>query len=392
MGDPVNSEELEVSVVIPCLNEALTVGPCVRQAVETLSRHALAGEVILADNGSVDGSRERAEEAGARVVPVQKKGYGNALAGGIAAARGKFIIMGDADGSYDFGDLHRFVAQLRGGSDLVQGCRFPRGGGTIEAGAMPFTHRWLGNPVLSLLARIMFRTRINDVYCGLRGFTRSFYDRANMRCTGMEFATEMIIKAAQLGVPTSELPITLHRDGRGGRPSHLRTFRDGWYTLRLFLICSPDWLFLVPGAAFCVAGLLGGILSLSAVRIGPATLGVHSLLVSSLLLLIGTQCCFLGIFAHTFALVKGLRPSGAFIVGFYRFFNLEKALLLSAAVAVVGAALIAHVFIGWRAEGYGSLDYAHTLRAVIPGVTLVALAVQTMLSSFMVSILSLQSR
>jgi hypothetical protein len=162
--------------------------------------------------------------------------------------------------------------------------------------------------------------------------------------------------------------------------------------LRLFLICSPDWLFLVPGAAFCVAGLLGGILSLSAVRIGPATLGVHSLLVSSLLLLIGTQCCFLGIFAHTFALVKGLRPSGAFIVGFYRFFNLEKALLLSAAVAVVGAALIAHVFIGWRAEGYGSLDYAHTLRAVIPGVTLVALAVQTMLSSFMVSILSLQSR
>ncbi len=387
-----NSRQLEVSVVIPCLNEARSVGACVRQAVETLSLHNLAGEVILADNGSVDGSREKAQEAGARVVPVELKGYGNALAGGIAAARGEFIIMGDADGSYDFRDLHRFVAQLRTGSDLVQGCRFPKGGGRIEPGAMPFTHRWLGNPALSLLARIMFGTRINDVYCGLRGFTRSFYDRANMRCTGMEFATEMIIKAAQLGVPTSELPITLHRDGRGGRPSHLRTFRDGWYTLRLFLICSPDWLFLVPGVAISVAGLLGGILSLSAVRIGPATLGVHTLLVSSLLLLVGTQCCFLGIFAHTFALVKGLRPSGAFIVGFYRFFNLEKALLLAAAVALMGAALIASVFLDWKAGGFGPLDYARTLRSVIPGVTLMALAVQTMLSSFMVSILSLESK
>ncbi len=392
MGHSLNSDEPEVSVVIPCLNEARSVGACVRQAVETLSRHNLAGEVILADNGSVDGSRERAADAGARVVPVEKKGYGNALAGGIAAARGRYIIMGDADGSYDFGDLHHFVAQLRAGSDLVQGCRFPRGGGRIEEGAMPFTHRWLGNPALSLLARIMFRTRINDVYCGLRGFSRSFYDRANMRCTGMEFATEMIIKAAQLGVPTSELPITLHRDGREGRPSHLRTFRDGWLTLRLFLICSPDWLFLVPGVAFTAIGLLGSILSLSAVRVGPATLGVHSLLVSALLLLIGTQCCFLGIFAHTFALVKGLRPSGAFIVGFYRFFNLEKALVLSGAVALVGVVLIASVFLDWKAAGFGPLDYARTLRWVIPGVTLVALAVQSMLSSFMVSILSLESK
>jgi hypothetical protein len=388
----VNSEEPEVSVVIPCLNEARTVGACVRRAVETLSRHNLAGEVILADNGSVDGSRERALEAGARVVPIGKKGYGNALAGGIAAARGRFIIMGDADGSYDFGDLHRFVDQLRAGSDLVQGCRFPRGGGRIDGGAMPFTHRWLGNPALSLLARLMFRTRINDIYCGLRGFTRSFYDRANMRCTGMEFATEMIIKAAQMKVPTSELPITLHRDGREGRPSHLRTFRDGWFTLWLFLICSPDWLFLFPGAVLVMAGLLGSALSLSAARVGPATLGVHSLLVSALLILIGTQCCFLGIFAHTFALVRGLRPSGAFIVGFYRLFNLEKALVLGGVVALVGVGLIASVFLGWRAEGFGPLDYARTLRSVIPGVTLVALAVQTILSSFMVSILSFESR
>jgi len=265
--------------VIPCLDEAHTVGGCVRQAVEALSRSGLAGEVILADNGSVDGSRELAAEAGAQVVCIPLKGYGNALAGGIAAARGTFIIMGDADGSYDFGELPRFVDQLRVGFELVQGCRFPKYGGRIESGAMPLMHRWIGNPMLTVLARFMFGTRINDVYCGLRGFTRSFYDRANLRCTGMEFATEMIIRAAQLGVRTRELPITLSCDGRSGRPSHLRTFRDGWYTLRLFLLCSPDWLFLLPGISLIACGLLGSAVSLWAVRIGPATFGVHSLLV-----------------------------------------------------------------------------------------------------------------
>jgi len=388
----VNPNELEVSVVIPCLNEAPTVGACVRQAVGAISRHRLAGEVILADNGSSDGSRELAAAAGARVVSIPQRGYGQALAGGIAASRGIFIVMGDADGSYDFSEIPQFVAQLRAGNDLVQGCRLPGGGGNIEAGAMPFTHRWFGNPALTILARIMFRTPVNDVYCGLRGFTRSFYDRANLRCTGMEFATEMIIKAAQLRVRTAELPITLHRDGRNGRPSHLRTFRDGWFTLRLFLLCSPDWLFMLPGIVLALCGLLGGVLSYSAVHVGPATLGVHSLLVSSLLLMIGTQCCFLGIFAHTFALVSGLRPAGSFIVGFYRFFNLERALVGAAVVSLFGLYLIAGVFLKWRAEGFGPLVYEHTLRSVIPGVTLVALSAQVAFSSFMVSILSLESK
>ncbi len=387
-----NPNELEVSVVIPCLNEAPTVGACVRQAVGAISRHRLAGEVILADNGSSDGSRELAAAAGARVVSIPQRGYGQALAGGIAASRGIFIVMGDADGSYDFSEIPQFVAQLRAGNDLVQGCRLPGGGGNIEAGAMPFTHRWFGNPALTILARIMFRTPVNDVYCGLRGFTRSFYDRANLRCTGMEFATEMIIKAAQLRVRTAELPITLHRDGRNGRPSHLRTFRDGWFTLRLFLLCSPDWLFMLPGIVLALCGLLGGVLSYFAVHVGPATLGVHSLLVSSLLLMIGTQCCFLGIFAHTFALVSGLRPAGSFIVGFYRFFNLERALVGAAVVSLFGLYLIAGVFLKWRAEGFGPLVYEHTLRSVIPGVTLVALSAQVAFSSFMVSILSLESK
>jgi hypothetical protein len=388
----VNTPDPEVCVVIPCLNEARTVGACVRRAVEALRLHNICGEVVLADNGSVDGSRERATEAGARVVAIPKKGYGHALAGGIAETRSPFIVMGDADGSYDFGELPRFVAQLRTGYELVQGCRLPSGGGKIEPGAMPFLHRWIGNPTLTALARFMFGTRINDVYCGLRGFTRSFYDRANLRCTGMEFATEMIIKAAQMGARTTELPITLHCDGRGGGPSHLRTFRDGWLTLRLFLICSPDWLFLAPGTVLAAFGLLGSALSLAAAHVGVATLGVHSLLVCSLFLIVGVQCCFLGIFAHTFAIVKGLQPSGAFIVGFYRLFNLEKALLGAGVLALVGLVLIASVFLEWRAGGFGPLAYARTLRIVIPGVTLVALAAQVVFSSFMVSILSLESK
>jgi len=387
-----SSIELEVSVVIPCLNEADTVGVCVRQAMDALVRHDIAGEVIVVDNGSTDDSCERAVEAGARLLSVPERGYGHALMGGIAAARGTCIIMGDADGSYDFSTLHRFVAQIRAGYDLVQGCRFPRGGGQIESGSMPFVHRWVGNPALTQLARCMFGTRLHDIYCGLRGFTRSFYNRANLRCTGMEFATEMIIKAAQLGVRTAEVPITLSRDGRNGRPSHLRTFRDGWRTLRLFLLCSPNWLFLIPGIALVVSGLSGSMLGLVAGRIGPAILGVHTLLVSCLFLLVGTQSCFLGIFAHTFAMVEGLRPSSAALMAFYRLFNLEKALLCASIIALVGLALIAVVYFDWRRGGYGPLDYSRTLRFVGPGVTLLALAAQTVFSSFMVSFLGLDRK
>lgn len=384
--------EIEVSVIIPCLNEAGTVAAAVRQAVAALVNQGLNGEVIVADNGSTDGSRDLAAAAGAQVVLVEKRGYGHALMGGIAAARARFIVMGDADGSYDFGETPNFVARLREGYDLVQGCRFPKGGGTIAQGAMPLLHQRFGNPLLTGLARMMFGTRLNDVYCGLRGFTRSFYDRANLRCTGMEFATEMIIKAAQLGARSTEIPITLARDGRGGRRSHLRTFRDGWRTLRLFLLYSPGHLFMYPGLILMGLGLFGSVLALLGVRIGPATLDVHTLLVSSLLILVGAQSCFMAIFAHTFALVEDLRPGNAFIIGFYRHFNLEKAMVVAGAVALVGIALIAVVFLDWRGRGYGRLDYAHTLRIVIPGVTLVALAAQATISSFMVSILGLDRK
>jgi len=382
----------EVSVVVPCLNEAGTVAVCVRRALDALASAGLEGEVIVADNGSSDGSRELAAAAGARVVPVAARGYGHALMAGIAAARGRLIVMGDADGSYDFGETPRIVARLKEGFELVQGCRLAAGGGTIAPGAMPPLHRWFGNPLLSWLARRMFRTPLHDIYCGLRGFTRAFYERANLRCTGMEFATEMIIKAAHLGVRTAEVPITLHPDGRGGAPSHLRTFRDGWRTLRLFLLCSPRWLFLVPGCLLLGAGLLGSILALAGVRVGRATLDVHTLLLSNLLLLVGVQTLSLAVFARTFAVVEGLKPAGRSVDLFYRWFNLERALIVAALLGLAGLALVAKVWLGWRAEGYGPLSYAHTLRLVIPGVTLLALSAQAVFSSFMVSTLGLDRK
>ena len=392
MTSPLTPDGVDISVVIPCLNEARGVSACVRRALESFAAGGLRGEVVVADNGSTDGSRELAAGAGARVVAVPARGYGNALMGGIAAARGDLLVMGDADGSYDFAEVPRFVAKLRDGYALVQGCRFPKGGGRIEGDAMPITHRWFGNPLLTVLARRMFGTRLNDVYCGLRGFTRAFYDQANLRCTGMEFATEMIIKAAQLGVRTAEIPITLSRDSRDGKPSHLHTFRDGWRTLRLFLICSPDWLFLAPGLLLLSGGLAGSVLALEGIRIGPAHLDVHSLLVCCLLVLIGAQSCSMAIFAHSYAIKESLRPPRAFILAFYRVFNLEKALVISGFVALAGLALIAKVFLGWRAQGYGPLDYAHTLRIVIPGVTLVALSAQSVISSFMVSVLGMDRK
>jgi glycosyltransferase involved in cell wall biosynthesis len=245
--DLLKGDAPELSVVIPCLNEHETIGICVEKAVRAMREAGIDGEVILADNGSTDGSIDIATRAGARHVAVPAKGYGNALMGGISAARGRFVIMGDADDSYDFLEIPKFVQKLRAGSELVQGCRLPSGGGSIAPGAMPKLHRWWGNPMFSWLARRWFGAPIHDVYCGLRGFTKDLYGRLDQRCTGMEFATEMIIKASLSGAAISEVPITLHVDGRKTRAPHLKTFRDGWRTLRFFLMCSPRWLFLMPG-------------------------------------------------------------------------------------------------------------------------------------------------
>ncbi|MCS6850284.1 MAG: glycosyltransferase family 2 protein [Gemmataceae bacterium] len=380
---------LEVSVVMPCLNEADTVATCIRKARRALQEHGLEGEIIVADNGSTDGSVEMAAAEGARVVRVAERGYGHALMGGIAAARGRFIIMGDADDSYDFGEIPRIVAGLRQGAQLVQGCRLPSGGGTIRPAAMPFLHRWCGNPLLSWLARRMFGVPVHDVYCGLRGFTRELYDRLDLRCTGMEFATEMIIKASLYGEPIAEVPITLHPDGRKQGRSHLRTFRDGWRTLRLFLLYSPRWLFLVPGLLLIALGLLGYGLALPAATFAGITLDAHTLLVASLATLLGYQSVLFGVFSKTFAVRERLLPFDPRLARWLAWFRLERCLLLGAAAFLVGLGLIGVAWDQWRAIGFGRLDYARTMRWVIPGVTLASLGFQTILAGFLLSILDL---
>ncbi len=382
----------EVTVVIPCLNEEKTVGRCVAAAVAAMRAAGLAGDVIVADNGSRDASRERAAAAGAQVIVVARRGYGSALMAGIAAARSRFVIMGDADASYDFGEVPRLVAKLREGYDLVQGCRLPLGGGTVAPGAMPWSHRWIGNPMLSFLARTFFHTGLNDVYCGLRGFTKDFFLRMDQRCTGMEFATEMIIKAALHRVRIAEVPITLHRDGREGAGSHLRTFHDGWRTLRLFLLYSPRWLHLIPSVTLLVLGVGSGLLAWFGVRIGPATLGSHTLLIATVLILLGYQGLFLALFARTFAWRENLAPVTPGLEKFYRIFTLERAILLSVTASVLGCLLIASVVWTWRELGYGNLPYAETLRRVVPGVLLIALAAQTFFGSFVISLASLERK
>jgi glycosyltransferase involved in cell wall biosynthesis len=384
--------QLEVSIVMPCLNEADTLESCVTKALRALRENNLDGEVIVADNGSADGSPEIARRLGARVVPVAAKGYGHALMGGIAAARGRFIIMGDADDSYDFLETPKFVEKLRQGYDLVQGCRLPSGGGRVMPGAMPFLHRWWGNPMFSLLSRWWFRAPIHDVYCGLRGFTKELYQRLDQRCTGMEFATEMIIKASLFGAKIGEVPITLHPDGRKAHAPHLKTFRDGWRTIRFFLMCSPRWLFLWPGAALIAAGLVGYALALPGVKIGPATLDAHTLLFASLAILCGYQAIVFAIFTKTFAINEGLLPADPRMNRFFQIVNLERGLLLSAVALGIGLTLLLAAVLQWRAVGFGNLDYAHTMRLVVPGATLTALGFQTALSSFFVSILGMHRR
>ena len=382
----------EVSVVIPCLNEADTIGTCVEKAQRALDAQNICGEIIVADNGSKDGSRAIASRLGASVVEVDEKGYGNALMGGIAAARGKFIIMGDADDSYDFQDIPRFVDKLRSGFDLVQGCRLPSGGGTVLPGAMPLSHRWLGNPLLSRLTRWMFHAPIHDVYSGMRGFTKALYARLDQRCTGMEFATEMIIKASLYGAKIGEIPITLHPDGRKSHAPHLRTFRDGWRTLRFFLMYSPRWLFLMPGAFLVLLGLMGYGIAMPGMTLRGVTFDAHTLLFASLAMLCGYQAILFAMFTKVFAISEGLMPEDRRLARAFDAVSLERGLIMASIALVIGLALLVAAVNEWRLAGFGSLDYARTMRLVIPGVTLAALGFQTVLSSFFVSILGMRRR
>jgi glycosyltransferase involved in cell wall biosynthesis len=387
-----NQNAPEVSIVMPCLNEVETLAICIEKASQALSSNNIAGEIIVADNGSTDGSQAIATRLGSRLVNVEERGYGNALMGGIAAAKGKFIIMGDADDSYDFNEIPSFVEKLKQGFDLVQGCRLPSGGGTIIPGAMPFLHRVCGNPMFSFLARWWFKSPLSDVYCGLRGFKKDFQLNLYQRCTGMEFATEMIIKASLSNARITEVPITLHLDGRKTRAPHLRTFRDGWRTIRLFLICCPRWLFLVPGMILIFSGIVGYAIAMPGVTLNGVTFDAHTLLFASLAILCGHQSVIFAIFTKTFAINERLLPEDPRMTRFFEVVNLERGLVISLTALLAGVVLLAAALNAWRLTGFGHMDYAKTMRLVIPGATLTALGFQTILASFFVSILGMRRR
>jgi glycosyltransferase involved in cell wall biosynthesis len=375
---------VELTILMPCLDEAATVGVCVQKARAFLQRSGVEGEVLVADNGSSDGSREIAARAGARVIEVARRGYGAALAAGIAAARGRYVIMGDADDSYDFSRLDAFVEKLRQGYSLVMGNRF-RGG--ILPGAMPPLHRYLGNPVLSLIGRVLFRSTARDFHCGLRGFDRDAARALDLRTRGMEFASELVVKAALAGWRVAEVPVVLHPDGRGRAP-HLRSWRDGWRHLRFLLLFSPRWLFLYPGVALLAAGsVLTATLYFTPLRIGGAGLDIHSMLYASAGALLGMQLCLFALFARVSAQNAGLLPHRRAFDRLLELCTLERGLLFGLAVAGTGLAWSAAAFWQWRETGFGALDPRLVMRDTIPAASLMVGGVEIMLASFLLSLL-----
>jgi glycosyltransferase involved in cell wall biosynthesis len=380
------ADELEVSIVMPCLNEAETLATCVDQARAALEQNGLRGEVIVADNGSTDGSQEIAAAHGASVVTVRRKGYGCALQGGIAAARGRYVLMGDADDSYDFGHAPRFVEKLRAGFDLVMGNRFAGG---ILPGAMPWKNRHVGNPILSSLGQLLFRCPSKDFHCGLRGFSKAAYERMQLQTTGMEFASEMVIKATLLEMRITEVPTTLKKDGRS-RPPHLRPWRDGWRHLRFMLLYSPRWLFLFPGFILFVLGLAGMIaLAARPWTVGHVTFDVHTLVYAMLAMLLGFQGVSFAVMSKIYATQSGLLPPNPVMTRLFRFVTLETGLLVGGAVFAAGLGLSIYAVWRWGQVDFGSLDHSGMLRLVIPGAGFMALGVQAMLLSFFLSILGL---
>ncbi|MGC3957995.1 MAG: glycosyltransferase family 2 protein [Verrucomicrobiota bacterium] len=380
------SDTIELSIVMPCLNEAETLQRCIEKARLGIERAGVRGEVIVADNGSTDGSVEIAQKYGARAVPVKAKGYGSALRGGIEAAYGKWIIMGDADDSYDFSNIAGFVQQFRAGFELVMGCRLPVGGGTIAPGAMPWKNRWIGNPVLSFIGRLFFKCPAHDFHCGLRGFTKDAYQRMELTTTGMEFASEMIIKATLKELKITEVPITLHKDGRS-RPPHLKPWRDGWRHLRFMLIYSPQWLFFVPGLLLSVIGFLTGIALVvkSPIMLGSVRLDVGTMTVAFMGGLIGTQLVAFAFFTKVFAIAEGLLPAPTQFNRWFRVFSLEKGLIFGALVLLTGLAMLAHAVWSWKHVEFGLLPFEDNLRRLVPAGALSTLGIQIIFSSFLMS-------
>jgi glycosyltransferase involved in cell wall biosynthesis len=380
-------ETLDVSVVMPCFNECATIGTCISKALRTMDRLGLRGEVIVGDNGSTDGSQQIAAALGARVIPVAEHGYGAALQGAIAAARGRFVVMGDSDGSYDFSRLDLFLDKLQEGYDLVIGNRFQ---GEILPGAMPPLHRYAGNPILSGIGRLFFKSPVGDFHCGLRAFRRDSIAPLRLQMQGMEFASEMIVKATIFGLRLAEVPTTLSRDGRN-RPSHLRTWRDGWRHLRFLLIYSPRWLFLYPGLLLFATGTLASLWLLPGPRTaGKVTFDVDTLLFSAMTILIGSQSINFAVLTEIFAVTRGFLPRDPHLERILRHVTLERGLALGAALLLAGAGMWLGGLSYWRSMNFGNLDPARALRIVIPGIVCLMLGFQVLLSSFFLSVLSME--
>jgi glycosyltransferase involved in cell wall biosynthesis len=381
-------QAVEVSIVMPCLNEAETLAACIQKARRAIADHGFSAEIVVADNGSTDGSQVIAIELGARVVDVARKGYGSALIGGIDASHGRFVIMGDADDSYDFGAIAPLVEKLRGGFDLVVGNRFAGG---IEPGAMPWSHRWVGNPVLTLISRVFFQTPVGDMHCGLRGFRKDAYEQMRLRATGMEFASEMVIKASLKRMKIAEVPVTLSPDGRS-RPPHLRTWRDGWRHLRFMLLFSPRWLFLYPGLAlFVVSMAIGAWLETGPVYVGQVRFDIHTLLMAGFGCLIGYQLIVFAVFTKVFAMQQGFHPRNATYSTMFRYVRLETGLLVGALMFALGVVGTVVAVASWQSVGFGSLNPSTTMREVIPAAVLITLGVQTVFASFFLSILGIDN-
>ncbi|MEP3480174.1 MAG: glycosyltransferase family 2 protein [Fuerstiella sp.] len=372
---------------MPCLNEAETIKKCVLEIQQAFRDGNLCGEVLVADNGSNDGSQQIAEELGARVVQVPEKGYGSALQGGIATARGEYVLMGDADASYDFSHIPRFVDALRDGADLVMGNRFLGG---IQLGAMPWKHQYIGNPILSWIGRLFFKCPAGDFHCGLRGFRKDAIERLGLSTTGMEFASEMVIKATLQGLRIEEIPTVLRPDGRS-RPPHLRSWRDGWRHLRFMLLYCPRWLFLFAGFVFFAVGILlvGAIAVLGRVELGGLALSVNTSLSAAMLGLVGFQLLTVGTFARQYASAVGLQPPNPMVQQAEERFSLEVGIVLGLGASLVGGGLFVSAFLAWRSAGFGAMSAELTVSRVIPAVTLGMIGVQTIFGSFLLSMIGL---
>jgi hypothetical protein len=374
---------------MPCLNEAETVETCVRKTIDFFAEHGIDGEVIIADNGSTDGSQQLARDAGARVVAVTDKGYGNALMGGIRAARGRYVAMGDADDSYDFATLMPFIEELRDGADLVMGNRFKGG---IAPGAMPPLHRYLGNPVLSFVGRLFFGSKIGDFHCGLRAFRKESIIRLGLQTGGMEFASEMVVKATLAKYDIREVPTTLSPDGRTRAP-HLSTWRDGWRHLRFLMLYSPRWLFLIPGLLLMTLGLIGGVaLSTGPVSFGEIAFDVDTLVGASAVLVIGFQAVLFALLTKVYAMEEGFLPHDKRVQKIIDWWSLERGLVIGGLLALAGLIGLVASLLHWKVNNFGELDPRHSLRLVVPSATGLIMSFQVVFASLFVSILAIRRR